>query len=45
MPPANVVTEDVITLTSIVDYEQPKAVNLIIAKMTEGYWPRVKKSQ
>ena len=36
VPPANVVTEDVITLTSIVDYEQPKAVNLIIAKMTEG---------
>ncbi len=36
VPPANVVTKDVITLTSIVDYEQPKAVNLIIAKMTEG---------
>ena len=36
VPPSNVVTEDVITLTSIVDYEQPKAVNLIIAKMTEG---------
>ena len=36
VPPSNVVTEDVITLTSIVDYEQPKAVSLIIAKMTEG---------
>ncbi len=31
-----IVGSDVITLTSIVDYEQPKAVNLIIAKMTEG---------
>ncbi len=36
VPPSNVVAEDVITITSIVDYEQPSSVNLIIAKMAEG---------
>lgn len=36
VPPPNVIAEDVITITSIVDYEQPSSVNLIIAKMAEG---------
>ena len=36
VPPPNVIAEDVITITSIVSYEQPSSVNLIIAKMAEG---------
>ena len=36
VPPSDVVTDDVITITSIVDYKDPSSVNLIVAKMAEG---------
>ena len=36
IPPSNIETGSVISITSIVDYENPQSVNIIVAKVDEG---------
>jgi len=36
IPPSNIETGSVISITSIVDYENPQSVNMIVAKVDEG---------
>ena len=36
IPPSNIETETVTSITSIVDYENPQSVNIIVAKVDEG---------